>query len=592
MSEARAKTGLLANIAGTESGRRLLGACLAVLLVGLTAALVPITFLTNDDTSIMYTFAGYFTGEPYPIHGFVNLPLGYVTSLLYMLVPAVPWWAVLQLLCVTISIWVIFYTIWDVGDENGVPAWGMLLLNTLLYLLVLVYAVYRLSFTLTACMLGTAGILRLLSANTGGEHREPLSIYAMLESGALMIACFLFRNSTGYSMACFWAAGVVYHALGTLAGWKKPERRHELLRIFGYAACCLAVFGGLIWLNNWSYQNMNPEGYAAFEDARGRYLDFPHVTFEQDPAFFDSLGWDREIFNLVENSCFVDPYVTAESLNAILEYDTGASVPLLQRATAALQYGEAFFRGNGPAEYMLTAPVLIVLWTLFRLVRERKRWVEALIVFGLALGSFLLCLYLCFVERLILRAFQVIAIPAAAMMLLLCLRIRLDREQPKDTKPRIALRIGLILFSLFALGWGVTKNVLWIGQFEPQRQMQQMRTAEAYAMEHPENVYICMPTFIFNSEAFKTYPDQKPTNLLDWGDTGMYSGRKTRQLELNGIEPFTPDVFRKENVFLMGTFEGKELQVLLDYLVQDAGAKGCERVDSFGDGYAIFRVVY
>ena len=592
MKRTEGKAGLLASAAGTKSGRMLLGACLALLLVGLTAALVPITFLTNDDTSIMYTFAGYSTGEPYPIHGFVNLPLGYVTSLLYMVAPAVPWWTVLQLICVTISIWVIFYTLWDVGAEHGLPAWGMALSNTLLYATVLVYAVSRLSFTLTACMLGTAGILRLLAADTGGREREPLPLFVMLESTALMIACFLFRNSTGYSMVCFWAAGVVYHALNTFVGWKKPERKHELFRIAGFAACCLVVFGGLVWLNGWSYHNMNPEGYAAFEDARGRYLDFPHVSYEEAPAFFASLGWDREIYNLVENSCFIDPHVTADSLNAILAYDAGASVPLLTRASTALQYGEAFFRGNGPAEYMLTAPVLIALWTLFRVLRERKRWIEALIVFGLALGSFLLCLYLCFAERLILRAFQVIAIPAAAMMLLLCLRIRPECEQPRVTKPKIAFRIVLILFSLFVLGWGVTKNVLWIGQFEPQQQMQDMRTAESYAMDHPEDVYVFMPSFIFNSEAFKTYPEEKPTNLLDWGDTGMYAGWKTRQLELNGIEPFTPDVFQKDNVYLMGTFEGKELQVLIDYLVKDAGATEFERVDSFGNGYAVFKVVY
>lgn len=585
------KAGPLSIVAGTKSGRMLLGACLTLLLVGLTAAVFPITFLTNDDASIMYTFAGYFTGEPYPIHGFVNLPLGYFTSLLYMLVPTVPWWPVLQLLCVSISIWVIFYTIWDIGAENGVPAWGMAALNALLYATVLVYAVARLSFTLTACMLGTAGILRLLSVDTGGLNRESLTIYAMLESLALMIACFLFRNSTGYSMVCFWAAAVAYHALNTLVGWKKPERTREGLRILGYTFGCLVVFGGLIWLNNWSLEHMNPEGYAAFEDARGRYQDFPHVTYGEDPAFFASIGWDLAVYDLVGSFCFIDPHVTADSLNAILAYDKGTVAPLTERVSAALQYGEKFFRGNGPAEYMLVAPALISLWTLARFLRERKRWIEALIVFGIALGSFLLCLYLCFVERLILRAFQVIAIPAAAIMLAFCLRIR--PNEPHRTKSKgTVFRAGLILLTLFSLGWGVAKNVLWIGQFEPQQQMQNMRTAEAYVMEHPQNVYICKPNFIFNSEAFKTYPEEKPTNLVDWGDAGMFSGWKTRQLERNGIEPFTMDVFRKENVYLIGTYSGQELEVLLDYLMANAGAKGYERVDTFGNGYAVFKVVY
>ena len=166
-------------------------------------------------------------------------------------------------------------------------------------------------------------------------------------------------------------------------------------------------------------------------------------------------------------------------------------------------------------------------------------------------------------------------------------RLRFTRASNMDA--RTLIRVWLL--SLAAL-IAMYVYQLWIGQFEPQHQMQQVRTAESYAMEHPQNVYVCMPNFVFNSEAFKTYPNEKPTNLLDWCDTGMYSGWKTRQLERNGIEPFQPDVFRKDNVYLMGTYDGKELLVLFNYLVVDAGATGYERVDSFGDGFAIFKVVY
>ena len=585
------KPGWLARLAATRSGRMQLSAVLTLLLVGLSAALLPITFLTNDDASIMYTFAGYYTGEPYPVHGFVNLPLGYVTSLLYMVLPQVPWWPVLQLVSVSISIWVIFYTLWDVGADGGRPAWTMLLINVFLYAMVLVYAVAKLSFTLTACMLGTAGVLRILSVDSGGDAPREMTIYAMLESLALMIFCFLFRNSTGYSMACFWAAAVVYQALNGVVCRKGSERKRVLLRLGTFAVFCIAVFGALVWLNNWSYRQMNPADYAAFEDARGRYLDFPHVTYDEDPAFFESLGWDREIYNLVENSCYIDPHVTAQSLNAILAYDSGDTSSLAERFLAAMRYGEAFFRGSGPAEYLLVAPVLLALWSVLCFFRNRKRAVELLLVLGLALGSFGLCFYLCLVQRLILRAFQVIGIPAAAMMLLLCLRIRTENPPPKK-HGKTVLRIALILLTLFSVGWSVTKSAIWLRQYDPQQRMADMRTTERYAMEHEKNVYIFMPTFIFNNEAFKTYPGQKPTNMMDWGDTGMYSGWKMRQLEKNGIEAFVPEIFKKDNVYLMGTLEGGELQVLIDYLVKDAGAKGMVRVDTIGTGYAVFKVVY
>ena len=593
MNAAKRVARAFCGMADTKRGRMLASALLALLLVGITAALVPITFLTNDDASIMYTFAGYYTGEPYPIHGFVNLPLGYLTSLLYMLAPAVPWWAALQLLCVTISVWVIFYTLWDIGAANRVPHPAMALINTLLYALALSYAVARLSFTMTACMLGTAGVMRLLSVDTGKQAGEPLTIFAMLESLALMIACFLFRNSTGFSLVCFWAAGVLYHALN--AGAYRPigERGRELLRIGAFALAGLAVFVSLVWLNSWTQRNMNPPEYAAFEEARGNYLDFPHVEYDDDPAFFASIGWDKQTYDLVANFCFIDPAVTADSLRAVIAQGTEqVQAGFGERLSGALAYGETFFRGNGAAEYILVIPLLTVAGALYYFLRQRQRSVDLILLLGISLGGALLSLYLCFVQRLILRAFQAVALPTAVLLIPLFLRIRSENLKKTTGRAGKIAGIGLLLLTLVAFGWSSYKTVLWCQSYQPARQIAGMRAAEQYAMDHAENVYIIQPTFIYNNEAFKTYPDEKPVNIVDWGDTGMYSGWKTRQLEINGLDGLTPDIFRLEHVYLMGTEGGKELTVLVDYLVADAGAKGIERVDGFGDGYAIFKVVY
>lgn len=584
---------ILQNQMDTWRGRMFFSACLTLLFVGLTAALLRITFLTNDDASIMYTFAGYFTGDPYPIHGFVNLPLGGLTSLLYMMLPQVPWWPVLELLCVAISIWVIFYTLWDIGKANGVSHAAMIIILTLLYALVLVYPVARLSFTMTACMLGTAGVLRLFALDVDAAAGEPRALLVLLESLALMISCFLFRNSTGFSMLCFWAAGVVYLALRIGFCWAPELKRLNLKRLGVYTLVGVAVFSALIWLNGWSNQNMNPDGYAAFEEARGEFFDFPHVSYDEDPAFYASLGWDKETYDLVSNACFIDPNVTEASLRAIVAHGAAdAPQGLGERLKGALAYGETFFRTNGAAQYQLVVPVITALATAFYFLRGRKRWVELLIAVGLALGAFALCLYLCLVQRLILRAFQVIAVPTAVLLLPLLLRIRGENAALPPKRWGRWIGIAIVLLSLFGLSWSATKTVLWFHSYQPEKQIANMRTAEDYAMEHSKDVYIIQPTFIYNNEAFKSYPDQKPTNIIDWGDTGMHSGWKTRQLEVNGLNALTPEIFSRENVYLMGTKDAKELQVLVDYLIKDAGAVGISLVDTFGDGYAIYKVVY
>ncbi len=588
MSENSNKIGLVTRACKTKSGRMLTSALLTLALVGLTAALFPITFLTNDDTSIMYTLAGYFTGSPYPVHGFISLPLSYFTSFLYTIIPGIPWWPVLQLLAVSVSIWVIFLSILGEGRQ---PLFA-LGLNVALYATVLVYAVARLSFTMTACMLGTAGVVRLLSVDTH-DAMEPKRMRGVYVSSLVLMAlCFLFRNSTGYSMACFWAAAVVYHALNDVIYLRKPGRRKAILRLGGYALSGVVLFLALVLLNGWANTNLNPPEYAAFESARGQYMDFPHVIYEEDPAFFTTIGWDKETYDLVEQFCFLGDDVTADTLHAIIDHTQTEKTGVLSQLAGALAYGEKFFRGNGTAEYMLVFPVLLVLWSLVWFFRGRKRTVDALIVLGLALGAFALCFYLCVKQRLIVRSFQVIAVPMAAACVPLALRIR--AENPLRTKHILKkiLHTGLIVLSVAALGWSMAKSWHWMGTYAPSELNATVRSVEIYAMEHDESVYIFAPRSLKNYEAFKVYTDEKPTNLIDWGDTGMYSGWKTLQIEQNGIEPFTMDMFRQDNVLLLGKADASDLQVLLRYLEKHNGASGLEAIDVIDANYTVYRVVY
>ena len=67
----------------SERGRILLSMLFTSLLFAFVYITLPIVYCTNDDTSIMYTLAGYKTGSPYPIHQFINCGLGYIVSFFY-----------------------------------------------------------------------------------------------------------------------------------------------------------------------------------------------------------------------------------------------------------------------------------------------------------------------------------------------------------------------------------------------------------------------------------------------------------------------------------------------------------------------------
>ena len=304
--------------------------------------------------------------------------------------------------------------------------------------------------------------------------------------------------------------------------------------------------------------------------------------------FLQRLAGMRRPYDLVEWSCYLDAQVTADALNAIVEHTQTEQPRVSEQLLGALAYGETFFRGKwhgGIYAGLSGDPCAVVARLVFFV--KKKRTVDMLIVAGLAFGAFVLCFFLCIKERLIVRSFQVIAIPMAASCVPLALRIRAENPPRKKRVLKKILRMGLIALSVAALGWSVAKSWLWLGTYDPSELNANVRGVETYVMEHSENAYLYAPWSLKNYEAFKVYPDEKPTNLIDWGDTGMYSGWKTLQIEQNGIESFTMNMFRQDNVLLLGNAEASDLQVLLRYLKKHNGASGLEAIDVIDVNYTV-----
>lgn len=565
----------------------MLDALLALLCVAVTLLVYRVTFLTNDDAAIQYTLSGCYTGAPFPVNGFIGLPIGWFAALLYRLLPAVPWWACLLLLGASGSVYALNRMVTRGCMEAKLPIYCAPVVNALLYWTVYVYAVSRLSFTMTACMLGAAGVACVLSA-PADERLGARGVWGV----ALMLLCFFFRNSTGLSMLCFFLAAICYRVLSALLDAPRSERKKRVVNTLLFALAGAALFACAVALNSWKERALNPPGYVEFEEARGRYFDYPHVSYGDDPAFFEALGWDETIYQMADNMCFFDERITAERMNAVLAYPK-AQAGLLSRLIDALEQGERFFRGAGAAQYMLVVPVLLTLWTLVLRPRERGRGRAALVAaLAVAAGSFMLCLYLCFKERLILRAFQVIAVPASVFILrMLLLRIGfMARGGCRGV--RRAAGVALLLATICALGWSAYKTNAALAAYDPDESMRDMRAVEAYAMAHPDNVYVYSPRMIYNVEAFKAYPGKKPTNLIDWGNAGMHSAWKDRQIARNGLSSLNADIFMRDNVYLLGTAQASELTALTDYLYAHAGAERIEQADGIGTGFAAFRVIF
>ncbi len=572
-----------------HGGRWLISAALAGVCMALTFALFKVTFLNNDDANILYALAGYRSGAPYPTHRFINVALGLLISGLYRAAPSIPWWTVCQLTMLFAALTVIGACALKLADRALLPLWAALGLIALLYMTVFVYPVAWIAFTLTAGMLGTAACALIVAIDWERDARLQRRASAA-GAVALLLLCFFTRNSSGYSMLCFAAAAALYQLI------KAPVRmrvRVACALAAGVAAAALAVC-----LNNWGVARYNPPYYAEFEAARGHFIDYPHVTYEEDPAFFASLGWDKTIYDLADNLCYLDTAVNAETMNAIAAYPYAEDAGMLRRLAGALAYGEAFFRGSGVSQYMLAVPVLLTLWLLALCIRRRGKSAELPIACAVAAGAFLLCFYLCFAGRFPVHTFMLIAIPTTVMewLLLLCMwgekRTFTQNKQIGGEKRKYIARylqfVGIFLTSA-AVAWslGMTQKTL----FDTDRTalVEQNAAAETYAMEHPDNIYLTDVTSLENIGAFTVYPEEKPVNLIDWGGTGMHSGWKEAQLAANGLASLSAGLFRQENVYFITAVDSDKLAMLDAYLTAHAGAVGYTCIEPVADGLAAYR---
>lgn len=578
--------------------RWLVAALFAAVCVLLTHLVYHATFLNNDDTNIMYALAGYRSGAPYPAHRFINVLLGLLISGLYRLLPAVPWWAAYQIAMLLLSLTVINACLLKLCVHNGVPFLPSCLLLAALYAGVFVYTVVWTTFTLTAAMLGTAGVALLLSQDEAHDTRAERVASAM-GAIALLTACFLTRNSSGYCMLCFYGAAMLYRWLSACG---QPRGR-----LAAGAAVGLALVAVVVVINSIGISYYNPVGYRDFETARGHFIDYPHAAYADDPAFYEAMGWDETVYALADNLCFIDPVVNAETMEAASMRQTDVEKSLVTRVRDTLDYGIAFFRGSGASEYMLVIVALLFLFTLLCYGRGAGGRTELVMACLVAAGAFLLCFYLCYAGRFPVRTFMLIAIPTALTEAVFMVRVYGENGRrffrPDTWRAMFASntfhrrrRIYALCAAVacVCLAWSLVKTQIALFSYDKTRLTGESAAVEEYVIAHPENIYLTDVTSVENIALFTVYPDEnaRPVNLIDWGGTGMCSGWKTAQLAVNGLAALTPDIFLRDNVYFITATDNDKLPLLDAYLREHADGAGYVATDTITGTLNVYRFYF
>ncbi len=575
------------------AGRWLASGALTLLLFALVFALLKPGYLNVDDSNIAKALSGALSGTPEP-HPFINCLLGKALCFLYGLLPRVAWWPLSEYAMLFFASVALCASLLKYAERRGLSLFWPLALYALYAWTLLSCALLWLSFTLTSAALGAASVATLMAARFDSFETErrtrPLSL---LLSVSLLALAFLYRNSAGLSILPFWLLALCYKLLRLRTSGKGSWTAYRRALCCGLAAAAVAC--ALQAVNAWGLEHDNEAGFVAFDTARSDYIDYPVDAFSDNPALYEAEGWDAPLAALVKNWFLMDERVTAEALSRISAGSEAQSRTLARRVADALSAGEALARGNGVMQYTLTLPAALLCCCLAAFLHgdgaaRRRRWPGLVSAFLCAGGAFIMCFYLCYRGRFLLRTYLLLAFPATACLAMLLLGLlpaaRAEGRKRAGQRAAMTVLIGLLCAPL---AWGLAKTGGVLFSYDPSASFAESRALYAYASARPDNLYIRDTAAGQDIEPFFPYADALPQNVISWGDTDMRTAARAAHMRALGLASFTPELFLQSNVYYVTSARSENAAVFAAYLAGRFGAS-LVKADEPGHGLIVYRV--
>lgn len=536
---------------------------LCTLCWGAIALWGDLRYFTNDDVAILRAFMGYPTGTPPTFHLYIHALLAYPLYWLGTAFPGVAWFSFLQIALLWLAGVVTVKSLMQAAANRGLPLWTGAAAGAL-YLAVYSAAYWtRVTFTVTAALLGAAAVAQILSVNYQTASNGKI-IASLLLSLLLTALAYALRQVSVLPILAFCAlalAGV--YALYFAKGRRSPKPL--LISVLIMAV----VMGGLCAQRTWDIREHNSEDFLAWQDATARVMDYTgmdHVTDET----LARIGWTREEYKLVTGWYFLDENITTDAFDAIYAEE----LPYLDQSVAA-KTAKAFqtlgmlgtLDGLAARSFGLSALIFLSGFILL-LLKPKGRGRLALWL----LAGLLLCLamlfYLAYQGRLPIRAALTPILPATVFALMLV-------PQCLPHAPSFPARTALAVCCLGWLALGLWYAIPAAADcarpaYDPEREAERSLSADLdeYALDNPDYLIIHDFSLVMDSRMFPDTSNGIPHNVMFWGGWVLRSPESLQQMAAFGIDGtrFTPEDFLREDVCLASGVLDPPAKDVLAYL--------------------------
>lgn len=268
----------------------------------------------NDDTAMKDILSGTYTGVPDGHNIQMLYPLGWCISMLYKMLPRLPWYGVFLCGCQFFSVWIALCTLLPYLSEKKTKRSWLLFFTAAIGSLFL-YEFIFVQYTVTAGLLAAAAILRLLMSpdvsKNGFWKYHSVTVF-------LIVLSFYLRTEMLLLLSPFLALAGLFRIWKEQPDQKKRAWRNYLLLASGIL---LLMEAGLL-ADRAAYGSREWRSFRQFFDDRTSVYDFYGIPdYETNKVFYEQIGLSKEGYTLLLNYNFdLDEEIDTETMAKIAAY--------------------------------------------------------------------------------------------------------------------------------------------------------------------------------------------------------------------------------------------------------------------------------
>ncbi|MDR1800534.1 MAG: hypothetical protein LBQ95_01620 [Lachnospiraceae bacterium] len=415
-------TNMLSKLYTTNKGRWAAGFITSLLFLCVLFLARPIFFYIHD-INMMKTYSGIRTGVITAEHIYGNMYWGILMSTLYKITQTVPWYSIITLIIISISLATIFRSLLTLSFFRNLNPLFPAITFAVISITALIYPLTTIIFTTNAALVIGASLSLIFTVSVNSRKAK---YFDFSLSGFLLVLASIIRFSSFKAGVSFWVLALCLVYIGESGSFFKEKqivsrqlfiKKTRTYLLYFLSVLLVCVLGNIT--NDRLHIDTSPEGTDEYNEKRIDFYDYPTLDYDDAPEFYTSIGWTKALYELAKDSYFIDDRFNNENLDAIIAFSKSSDLRLFSlENTLSLAKDTMITDKSGLAlSLTLLTEALIIVFYIIKKTRAKSHFCSFLISGLLSvIITLVLSFYLCSKGRFPLRAYQSIALPAILMI--------------------------------------------------------------------------------------------------------------------------------------------------------------------------------